>query len=306
MGDDNSAADVFAVLSDETRVDVLRAVAVTQNELQVGGGPPRLSFSDIYERVDVDNTSKLSYHLGELTGTFLRKDDDGYSFTHAGENIVRFILAANYEEPREFGPMPVEGVCPSCGEDDLKARPNHQMLLVECSDCGQPASAFDIPPAQARDRDGEQLIRSIKQRYTAHYRQVHQGTCPECTGSLSTTVLDLAEMSVEGTDHEYAVSDECESCLRRYNAPLSYSVAYHPASVAFHWDHGIDITSTALWEFHEYARDGAWTAEKRASDPAEYVVELRQDEDMLRLYLDAAADVTRTERVRRHSGAGSQ
>ena len=35
----------------------------------------------------------------------------------------------------------------------------------------------------------------------------------------------------------------------------------------------------------------------------EYVVELRYDEDMLRLFLDSEADVTHTERVRRHSGA---
>jgi hypothetical protein len=302
MGADQSAAEVFGLLSDETRVDVLRTIAVAQNELGMGGGLPKLSFSEIYDRVDVDNTSKLSYHLGELTGTFLRKDEAGYSFTHAGEQIIRFVLAENYEEPRDFGPIPVDGVCPFCGEDSLQARPNHQLLVVECRDCDRPAAGFDIPPAQARERDGEALVRSIKQRNSAHYQQVQQGTCPVCTGSLSTTVLGPEEMPDDQLEHEFAVIDECEACLRRYSAPLSYSVAYHPASVAFHWDHGIDITSKALWQFHEHARSGEWTAEKRNSDPAEYVVELGRGEDVLRLYLDVEATVTHTERVRRTGG----
>lgn len=302
MGD-RSAAATFNLLSDETRVDILRTMAVAQYDKRMEGAA-HLTFSEIYERVDVDNTSKLSYHLGELTGTFLRKDDPGYSFTHAGEKIVRFVLAENYEEPRDFGPIAVDSVCPFCDGTALQARPNHQMLITECTDCGRPVSAYDIPPAQARDRTDEELVRSIRQKHSAHYRQVRQGLCPECAGRLSTQVLRGDEVPSE--EHEYIVSDECEACLRRYNAPLSYSVVYHPASVAFYWDLGIDITGKALWELHEYACDDQWTAEKRGSDPDEYEVVLRQDEDMLRLYLDADATVTRTERVRRNTGADSR
>ena len=119
-------------------------------------------------------------------------------------------------------------------------------------------------------------------------------------------MLGPDEIPVEQFEYEYVVTDECTACLRRYNAPLCYSVAYHPASVAFHWNQGVDITSKALWEFHKYAHDDQWTAEKRGSDPDEYEVVLRHDEDMLRLYLDADATVTRTERVRRNTGANSR
>lgn len=302
MGDDQSAADVFALLSDETRVDILRTVAVAQHDRHLDG-PAQLSFSDIYDRVDVDNTSKLSYHLGELTGTFLRKDEPGYSFTHAGEKIVRFVLAANYESPRGFGPIPVNSVCPFCDSRSLQARPNHQMLLAECTECDRPVSAYDIPPAQVRDRTDEEILTSIKHKDSAHYKQVRDGVCPECAGPLSTTVLTGEEIP---HDHQgFLVLDDCRECLRRYNAPMAYSVAYHPASVAFHWDHGIDISRKALWELHEYAADGQWTSKQRGTDPDEYVIELRHDTDMLRLYLDSEADVTHTERVRRHSGAES-
>lgn len=74
------AEDVFRLLSDETRLDILRTVARAQYE---GERAPmtELSFSDLYERVSVDSTSKLSYHLNELTDTFLRTHETGYAFT---------------------------------------------------------------------------------------------------------------------------------------------------------------------------------------------------------------------------------
>ena len=43
---------------------ILRAIAVAEHELdEVGGAPARLVFSEIHDRVDVDNTSKLSYSV---------------------------------------------------------------------------------------------------------------------------------------------------------------------------------------------------------------------------------------------------
>jgi DNA-binding transcriptional ArsR family regulator len=75
MSSDRSVDELFALLSDETRVDILRAVAVAEHEREeTGAGPAVLAFSDIYDRVDVDNTSKLSSHLGDLTGAYLRKN----------------------------------------------------------------------------------------------------------------------------------------------------------------------------------------------------------------------------------------
>jgi hypothetical protein len=215
------------------------------------------------------------------------------------------ILADNYEQPAEFDPISIDGRCLFCGGSNLEATLRSQFFVVACVDCEQPLAGHPVTPTLVRSHDGADLVEMVGRKMAIDYRQIRNGICVGCTGPLSTTILDSEDLPVDGA-YSFLVRDTCEECLRQYNGPLSYGVAYHPASVAFHWDHGIDITSTALWEFHEYARDGAWTAEKRASDPAEYVVELRQDEDMLRLYLDAAADVTRTERVRRHSGAGSQ
>jgi hypothetical protein len=83
---------------------------------------------------------------------------------------------------------------------------------------------------------------------------------------------------------------------------LTYTVVHHPASIAFHWDHGIDVTSRGIWEFHDRVYDGRWTSKQVASDPNEYEVVLRHGDDAVRLHLDSSAAVNRTERVRRERG----
>jgi DNA-binding transcriptional ArsR family regulator len=302
MTDERSAADVFGLLADETRVEILRAVAVAQYELAgVGSGPAELAFSEIYDHVPVENTSKLSYHLGELVGTYLRKSDDGYSLSHAGERIVRFILSGNYERPASVGPEPVAGVCVFCGAEALEASLDHQFFRVDCTACETQVAGHPVTPAQVRRRDADDLVRSVTLRSAEDYRQIRRGLCPECGGDLSTEVVHLPGSPLPDADPFLAKSD-CAACLREYNSPLTYSVAYHPASIAFHWDRGVDVTTKAVWEFHEHVREGRWTSERVADDPPAYEAVLRRGDDAVRLRLDSSATVTRTERVRRESG----
>lgn len=299
---DHSASDIFRLLADDTRVDILRAVAIAQFELeQTGADPATLAFSKIYDHVEVENTSKLSYHLGELVGVYLRKNDDGYSLTHAGERIVRFILSGNYRQPESFGPEPVAGKCIFCGEEELEARLSHQFFRIDCTVCDQQVAGQPITPAQARTKDGEALVRSVKLQGAEDYRQIRRGLCSECGARLSVDVAHVPESPLPDSD-PFVVTSHCEECLRKYNSPLTYSVVYHPASVAFHWNHGIDVTVKGLWEFHEFVYNGRWTSEQVASDPDEYGVVLRHGKDEIRFFLDATATVTRTERVRRESG----
>jgi DNA-binding transcriptional ArsR family regulator len=302
MTENHSATDIFRLLADDTRVDILRAVAVAQHELKgVGSGAAELAFSEIYDHVDVENTSKLSYHLGELTGAYLRKSDDGYSLSHAGERIVRFILSENYEQPESFGPESVDGVCVFCGEEALEAKLSHQFFRIDCTACEQQVTGQPITPAQVRTRDGESLVGSVKLRSAEDARQIRRGMCPECGAQLSADVVAVPDSPLPDAD-SFVVASTCEVCLREYNSPLTYSVVYHPASIAFHWDRGVDVMARGIWEFHEHVYEGRWTSEQTASDPEEYKVVLRYGDDAVRLYLDSAATVVRTERVRGESG----
>jgi DNA-binding transcriptional ArsR family regulator len=55
------AERAFSALAHELRLDVLRVLADAAES-----GAPERSFSEIYDAVDVDSTSRLSYHLDAL------------------------------------------------------------------------------------------------------------------------------------------------------------------------------------------------------------------------------------------------
>ena len=302
MTTERTAAEAFGLLSDETRLDILRTLAEAQNE-DHRTGVAELSFSEVYDRVDVDDTSKLSYHLGELTGTFLRKHEDGngggYRFTHAGEQMVRFILAENYRQPPDIGPVEADGACLRCGQSGLQAMLKDQYFALQCPDCEQPTFTYRVTPAQARSHDEAALVDAVTWELAGDLLKMRQGVCPDCAGRLETDVLGLDDMPTgEAVPASFATASECQECLRFLSLPLTHAAAYHPESVAFHWEHGVDVMGTGMWEFHRHLHDDRWTTDRVDTDPAEYRVELQRDSATLGLFLDDDAAVVRTERVR--------
>lgn len=296
MNSSQSSDEVFALLANETRIKILEALAHAENEANPGESPPSLSFSEIYDRVNIDSTSKLSYHLGELVGIFIYKSEDGYSFTHVGDRIIHLILASNYEQPERFDPIEIDEQCLFCESIGLKVRLNHQSIVIACPACGE-SLTDTVTPAQIRSWDTTALLESIAVKQAAEYRQVLHGTCPACSGRMATDILAHKDRPLP-ENMSFLVSDECQCCLDCYTVPLSYRVAYHPASVAFYWDHGIDITSTGSWEMYRYLAENRWSAERLDTSPPEYHVILGYESEALHAYLDSEATIVRTERVR--------
>jgi len=293
------AEDVFRLLSDETRLDILQTVARAQHD---GERAPttELSFSDLYERVAVDSTSKLSYHLSELTGTFLRKHETGYAFTHAGEQLTRFVLARNYRQPPAIEPIEVDAPCLHCSETGLMAMCQEQYFVLQCPACERPNFSYKITPALVEAHDETTLLDAVRGEMVGDILKLRQGVCPSCGGRATTEVIDTCDdSSGERSFGSHGTCSVCEQCLLMMSIPLPHAVAYHPESVAFHWNHGVDIMEAGPWEFHSYLRDGTWTATRTETEPDEYRVEMRAGASSLRLYLDEAAIVTRSERVQR-------
>lgn len=303
MTDEREPADVFGLLSNEIRVDILEAVARANFEESSLGSPlSALLFSEIYDRIEVDNTSKLSYHLGELVGVFLHKRADGYVLTHAGDQLVRFILSRNYELPATTDPIETDGTCLYCGLDDLVAVAHERYFFVRCTGCDRPVTGYYITPAQARSHDGEELVASFATTQAMEFGLVQRGVCPACAAGVTNEVVDLEDHpNGDELPARFIVLTSCDSCLRAFSGPMSYAVAYRPAGSAFLWDHGIDTSRTGMWELHEHLLDNAWSAKPLLDDDrGRYRVTLSHGGEELRAYLDASARTRRTERVRAH------
>ncbi|WP_459194533.1 ArsR/SmtB family transcription factor [Halosimplex sp. J119] len=108
-GSVDDPADAFAALGDETRLDILRALADAD-------GP--LPFSRLRERAGVRDSGRFSYHLRRLCEYFVRETDEGYELGHAGSRIVATAAAADEPTPDQASVDTEE--CPVCGESDCQ------------------------------------------------------------------------------------------------------------------------------------------------------------------------------------------
>ncbi|WP_415380891.1 hypothetical protein [Halosimplex sp. TS25] len=81
--DPAAVTDTFTLLSDETRVRILAALA--------DAGEEAVRFSDLRSRVDVTDSGQFNYHLDRLRGELVAKTDDGYALTESGRAVARLL-----------------------------------------------------------------------------------------------------------------------------------------------------------------------------------------------------------------------
>ncbi|MFB6220087.1 MAG: winged helix-turn-helix domain-containing protein [Halolamina sp.] len=110
--------DALAVLGDETRVAILRALAEADEPLP---------FSDLRRRAGIEDPGRFNYHLSALREYFVREADGGYALRHAGSRVVAAAGVAETEtrshaggddELLQNGDDPE--TCPVCGDEDCE------------------------------------------------------------------------------------------------------------------------------------------------------------------------------------------
>ncbi|WP_435348785.1 ArsR/SmtB family transcription factor [Haloarchaeobius sp. HRN-SO-5] len=279
--DPDSPADAFAAVGNEWRVAILRTLADAADQDR-----PVRSFSEIYDRLDIESTSQLSYHLEYLDGVFVRKSGDGYSLTQAGDRVVRAIRAGTYTDRPSFERTELDGQCPVCPATTLVAAFRDGFLTVECDACGTRVVTYDLPPAEARRETPLAVLRSCDQRVHQEYATAVRGTCPTCGGA--TDVEPKRHDGPEPLDY-YGVAT-CEQCGHQVFAPLGVRLLYHPAVVSFFWDHGVDATAVPFWQVHAVLDD--WEVDRVQSDPPRFAVTVACDGETMRVELDEALRVS--------------
>lgn len=84
-------ASVFGLLSDETRLDIVRILAEYRFDETAGRC---LSFSELQRRVGARDAGRFNYHLAELRGSLVEKTPEGYSLTDEGVTVSALVLDA--------------------------------------------------------------------------------------------------------------------------------------------------------------------------------------------------------------------
>ena len=265
--------DAFELLAEETRADVLRALAAHQRDHP---RDPTLSFSELRERAGVADSGNFNYHLGKLDGRFVQKPDDGYALTPRGVRLAA-LAVAGFEDPDFGDPEPVGADCPACGEP-LAVAYDEGMVAVACGSDHVFPRSFMRPPGADREPDDLARVASLLGRQTAE--RVAAGVCPVCDGRVEVSPRDLGTEVVPVT-----YTGTCADCGTPVGVPPEFVASTVPAVVAFWYDRGIDVAETPVWKLP------LWDAATTERDGDEVVVTLDCAGDQLRVTFDDNASV---------------
>ncbi|MWV40807.1 helix-turn-helix domain-containing protein [Natrialba sp. INN-245] len=309
-----SPDDAFAVLANETRFEIVRAlwelyepedpanVVKFSNLYDADIG---ITFSELYEQVGYEDSGNFNYHLEQLTDHFVRRTESGYELTEAGFEVARSVVAGTVRERPRFDTVEIDERCPQCGAPVVVDYENHH-VTASCSQCTgiwQDADGddgvlftFPFPPTGLSDRTPEEAFHAVLGYNLQRIRSFVDGVCPDCSGEVdeSFDVCATHEPDDGGgcqhchRQHRTEVAERCNRCKSVVRGPLTIAILTHPAVTAFYYDHGVDHRF-ASWETFRLA--GAVEEAVLETDPVRIRVTVPCEGESLELAVDEERSV---------------
>lgn len=288
-----SPDEAFAVVGEDTRIQILKAI---------GEADEPLAYAELLDRVDYDSTN-FHYHLKKLDGHFIRKTQDGYALQQAGGRVVKAILSGVVTEYPEIERTPVETPCFLCG-GDMAMSYRQEVVGLFCEDCGGTrggtsettgradqltdniVGALGLPPAGVHGRTPSEMLRAAEIWTVTQGQAVARDVCPWCSSSLDDVVSvcedhDSLDGHCDSCDQRFGVliHVSCRNCIFDQASPAASRLLSNPDVMAFMLDHGIDPISPNAFHL---------TAEETidSTDPFEGSFTFFADGDALTLTVD--------------------
>ncbi|MFB6354405.1 MAG: winged helix-turn-helix domain-containing protein [Halobacteriales archaeon] len=266
-----SPGAAFALLGDETRVAILRALSEQE-------GP--VGFSELRSRVGVADSGRFNYHLGKLLDRFVRKTTDGhggYELTLAGQQVVGALLAGTYTASPAIDPIELEEPCPVCGGPAVAAYED-EVVTMRCTNCDEWLNEFPFPSGTLEEFDREELPVAFDRWLRTTMARVIDGFCPTCSGRVDgRLVVDPAHP--DGVRAQF----ECTRCPEEFRMSVLAPLLFHPAVVALAHDHGLDVSATPTWRLVERLEADVEVVE---ADPLRVRAAIELDDDRLVVAMD--------------------
>ena len=230
---------VFALLGDDIRVGILRALGETPDEA--------VPFADLQRRVDVRDSGQFNYHLGKLRGSFVRRGDDGYELTHAGRQIVGAMHAGTYTADATVEAVDIDDPCPLC-DGHLVAEYADELGRIRCTDCEEFRNEFGFPPGSLDQFEHEALPAAFDRWMRHVLGGVVTGFCHLCAGRMEgRLVVDPPEERIASLPAH--VEYECARCGSSARIGPHGPATFHPAVQGFLYERGHDVQTDPSWRF---------------------------------------------------------
>ena len=271
-------AEAFALIGNDIRLAILEALFEADDR--------PVSFSELHRSVGIRDSAQFNYHLQKLTGHFVRHvEDEGYDFRHAGEKVVRSIVAGSFTERPQLEPFAVEGECVDCA-GRLEAVFDDERLAITCSACRRDHGRYGFPPGGLTDRSPAEIARAFDQRVRHLHCLAADGVCPECSGRMEPSVNETEARDGEGS---VQVDRTCQQCGHSVRSALGLQLLDDAEVVGFHRERGIRLDQRPYWTLPWCVCPRYTTIINR--DPYRFEVRIPVDADELRVRLDQHLDV---------------
>lgn len=301
-----SPEKAFNVLGDETRLQILEVLAEADEPL---------AYSELFNRIDYDDTSNFTYHLDKLVGHFVRKTGDGYAPRLAGSRVVEAIFSGVVTDAPVVERTDVDMGCMYCGSPTEMAYYD-EVALIYCRECeGRignrgpveqwPISDRDIvgyvsiPPAGVYDRTPTEILDAAGIWTVAGVQSIVRGVCPRCSSTVDRSARvcenhDPADGFCNRCNHQFGVSADvrCTNCPFKTISPYPTQALGTIDLLTFMTDHGIDPFASDAFHLR------ACEEEILSIDPLEAVYTFIADGETLTLTVNAdlsVVDATREE-----------
>lgn len=271
----------FRLLANETRVRILFALYDAPDRV--------VSFSALNDRVGLGDSGRFNYHLKQLTGTFIYRDDDGYALLFSGLSVCRSMLAALAAEQRNLDPFELDSECYHCGTT-LVARYDHEYVVIRCPNCGIEFHDFPFPPGTLDGRSREEILSIYDGWMRTQTMLAVDGLCTWCFGRRVSKVVAGESPS----NPPVRVVHTCQRCTADMSTKVGETFQSYPALIAFLYDHGIDVSRIPSWDIECLWNDEYVAVEN--TDPWRVSLIIPKDDETFSLTIDGnvnVLDVTR-------------
>ncbi|WP_135364390.1 winged helix-turn-helix domain-containing protein [Halosimplex halophilum] len=282
---DAAPEDAFALVGNETRAAILRALGERPHE--------GIAFSELRERVDPGmDSGQFNYHLSQLVGEFVDRGEDGYTLRSEGLALYRLVRAGSVNRRVSLDAFEIGLDCYFCGAP-VEGYYDEGTFELRCPDCDHLYSHTQVPPSAVETGDRRDVLERVDQ-YNRHEMLAYaRGVCPTCVNPLETEFVPGEAVWSEGSDRFDAfVGTDCDNCGASQYMSVGLALLYHPAVVSFFHDHGVDVTSRPHWEFEWAMTDRHLTV--RSTDPWTVELAIPCEGETLELVVDEELSVEAT------------
>lgn len=240
----SQAAEVLSFVGDPIRLGILSTL---YDASSFPDPQPRvISYTDLQEAVNVEDSGRFNYHLTKLAGLFVKSVDGGYRLRDPGKEIVRLLRRGTLTDDLQLDRRPVDAACFRCG-GDVSVSYNGTRVVTICDSCPGSVSLDALPhgtltaisasPRAVKRRGADELHRIVHESFQRVSASMADDICPECRGSVSKNlrICGTHELGDEGVCPNcdrwsgVAVDLECDVCGRGSVCQPLFARTDHPA-----------------------------------------------------------------------------